>query len=244
MENHNNHWPYILAVILVIALVVVTMTKLDGTQARTISSSGTATSNVDPDEVTIGYTIETKAAKAADAQARNAEISKQVREALIKAGVQEKDIETNYFNVYPEYSYEKDTHKPIFLDYRVTHSIKVKSKDMLNSGKLLDVLVNNGVNNVDYVQFGLSDAKQLQVKQDLIAEAARNAREKADAMASGTGSRITGVFSVNEQGFNYPPIMYSMADKAMASSAGVVNTEISPRQIEVSTNVNVVYTIM
>lgn len=243
MENRNNHWPYILAVILVIALVFVTVTKIDRAQERTISSSGTAFNNVDPDEVIISYTIETKAVKAADAQSKNAEISKQVREALKTTGVQDKNIETNYFNVYPEYSYEKDTNKPIFLDYRVTHSVKVKSKDLLNSGKLLDVLVNNGVNNIDYVQFGLSDAKQLQVKQDLISEAAKNAKEKADAMAAGTESRITGVFSVNEQSFNYPPIMYSMAGKTMESSASVVNTEISPRQIEVSTTVNVVYTI-
>lgn len=242
MENRNNHWPYILAVILVIALVFVTVTRIDRTQERTISSSGTAISNVDPDEVEIGYTIETKASKAADAQSQNAEISKKVKDALHNAGVEDKDIETNYFNVYPEYSYEKDTNKPVFLDYRVTHSVKIKSKDLLNSGKLLDILVNNGVNNIDYVQFGLSDAKQLQVKQDLIAEAAKNAREKADAMASGTGSRITGVFSVNEQNFDYPVVRYAMADKAMGAESAP-STEISPKQIKVSTTVNVVYTI-
>ena len=95
-----------------------------------------------------------------------------------------------------------------------------------------------GANKVNQISFGLSDAKREQLYTDALADAAKNARVKADAIAEGLGVRITGIVSASEGYVSVTPYYRSLG---AAESAVSYDTEISAGDVSVSASVSVVY---
>lgn len=246
----KNNWLYIIIIALIAALVVVNVAKFDTGRitskedTRTITASGTASKDVDPNKVEIGFSVETKASNAEEAQRENAQLVASAKKTLLDLGFSEKDIETSYFNVGPEHQYNYQTGEQKFVDYKAVHTLKFTSKDIQKAGKIIDALTKAGVNRVDYVQFGLDDAKENDIKKAVMTDASNDALSKANAMASGTGTRIKHVVSVSEANYYYPPLRMDMAMmKANAIGNAAPETSLSPGTIKVSATVNVVYSI-
>ena len=72
----------------------------------TISTSGTATTKVDPDKVSLMVGVETDGANATEAVSKNAELMEQVIAALKGLGITDDQLATGYFSVYPTYEYQ------------------------------------------------------------------------------------------------------------------------------------------
>jgi len=72
----------------------------------TVSTSGTATTKVDPDKASVTVGVETDGATASDAVANNTELMNSVIEALKALGITDDQLSTGYFSVYPVYEYE------------------------------------------------------------------------------------------------------------------------------------------
>ena len=72
----------------------------------TVSTSGMATTKVDPDKVSVTVGVETDGATASDATAKNAEQMDKVIAALKGLNITEEQLSTNYFSVYPVYDYQ------------------------------------------------------------------------------------------------------------------------------------------
>lgn len=243
----KNNWLYIIIIALIAVIVVINVVKLDTEKitsdenSRTITSSGTAFKDVEPNKVEINFAVETKAKTAQEAQTQNAELVNKAKEALKDLGLSDKDIETTYYNVAPEYSYDKDYQQPAkIVGYVAVHNLKATSKQVSEGGKIIDALSSSGVNRVNSIQFGLDEKKEAEVKNVLIEEASKNAREKANSLAAGTGTKIKNVISVSENSYYYPPIRYA-ADYAVASAE--TKSNLSPGEIKVTAIVNVVYSI-
>lgn len=213
---------------------------------KTISVSGQATSFVEPDRLNINFGVEVQKSTAKEALDENSSKMNEVIDAVKSAGLNADEITTSQFSIYPVYeSYqEKETgiYKQKLTGYSVSNIIQVKTPKMGLASEIIDAAVDAGVNRVDNVWFSLSDKKQQQVSDDLLAEAIKNAQSKAEKALVPLNYQIVGVKYVNLDGGYYPhPPMpyYGAMDAALSKSA----TPIFSSDQQVSASATVVFLI-
>lgn len=228
----------IIPVIIVVAGILIAASMFTEKDVKTISSSGNAEISVDPDEVVVYLSIETRSDSADEAKDENAKISADVMSALEDAGVDKEDIETQNFNIYPDYDWSNG--KRTMKGYVASNDIMITTGDFDEVGNIIDAAVDNGAL-VNYINFQLSNKKTNEYKAQVLAEASQDARNKAEATASGLGKTIGDIVSVSSSDYNYRPYPFYSMDATEAGSADVkqVATEINPQQLDVYASVYV-----
>ncbi len=213
---------------------------------NTVSVSGVAEQKVTPDQGVIRFAVMTESLTAKNAEEENSRKIDAVMKALKAQGVDDKDIVTEYYNIYPYQEYEPMSSRAIQKGYRAQHTLRVTVHDIEKAGEALDAAVNAGVTNVDSVSFTLSEDREKEIREELIGEAATKARERAEALVGALGGKVGKVVAVSESGY-MPPIYYArdlMSAKA-ESSPGTPNyiPDLNPEDITVRMQVNVEFAI-
>jgi len=106
-----------------------------------------------PDTATVQIGVETEAAVAKDALAKNTEEATALQAKLKELGVAETDIQTSNFSIYPIYS----TDGRQITGYHVSNSVTVKIRALDKAGTLLDQVVQAGANSVSSISFSVDD---------------------------------------------------------------------------------------
>jgi len=228
-------WVSIIAIILALGLVS-TIWK-DGNEARTLTADGTAETAVAPDEAVLYIYVETKTDSALESQRQNSEITDIVISSLSNAGIADGDIETNTYRVFPEYSYF-DGRERTLTGYTTSHGLKVTTIDIDKVGLFVDAASQAGANRFDNIQFKLSDGKLEDAKLALLADASKNARTKAQAMADAVGVKLGKIKSVTESMPGFFPVY---AETVVAELSP--RTPIQPSKVELEVTVTLVYEI-
>lgn len=215
-----------------------------GDQPNTLSVNGASEFEVAPDLAKVRFRVEILSPTAQDAQNRNREVANSVRNALLKAGVRSDEIETADYRVEKVQEWNYEQNKMVEKGFRATNAFVVSTKNLESVGSLLDVGVQAGATNVESISFELSDAKEREVKTDALRRAATNAREKANALAEGSGVRISKVRTITENSYYVQPFYRSDVMSMKAEAAGApAPTPISPGQVQVSAQVSVSYEV-
>ena len=205
-----------------------------GTEQKTISFSGAGTVSMSPDIGWFTASVVTQAATAAQAEQQDNDAMAKVISALKSAGIADKDIQTVEFSLSPIYQDSKEPGKmPILVGYSLRHSIRVTVNDVTALGKMLDLAISNGANDVSGVSFGLSDAKAQQAESQALDLAVKDANNRAKAIANAMGVNLVGPISVSI-GYYYAPV-------AMDLKGGVVQAPIMPGQLQYTVNVQITY---
>lgn len=219
--------------------------KVDGTgisvgdQPRiSVRGSGGVSARPDMASLQIGVSIQNPSLDAAQSEAAGK------MDALVQqlkgAGIDEKDINTTQYNVEPVMDY-RDGQSPTVTGFRVTNIVDVKIRDLSKASKLIDDLVKSGANTIYGLSFGFSDPSAL-MKQAREA-AVKDAREKAEQLATLNGVSLGSVLVVDDAGANLPtPALESKVANSMAQDAAIL-PPINPGQQEVRVEVSVVYGI-
>ena len=206
-----------------------------GTEQKTISVGGAGTVSMSPDIGWFTASVVTQAATAAQAEEQNNDAMSKVVSALKNAGTAERDIQTVEFSLSPVYVDSKEPGKaPILVGYSVRNSIRVTVNEVTAVGKMLDIAISSGANEMSGVYFGLSDAKVQQAQSQALGLAVKDANDKAKTIAGAMGVNLVGPISVS-LGYYYAPAAMDL--KAMAGS----NVPISPGQLQYTVNVQVIY---
>ncbi|TXH01874.1 MAG: DUF541 domain-containing protein [Candidatus Moraniibacteriota bacterium] len=167
-------------------------------------------------------------------QAINAKME-QVAKSLKEMGIDEGDIKTTGYNVYPDYQ-EKGL-------YRAQASLSVKIRDLDSVSSALDLVGTLGLDNVSGPVFGLSDKlseKSMREAREIAIEKAKN---KAKELAELSGMHLGRIVNVSESGNNgYPTPMYAR-DMAVSNTmeAKIVDTPIEAGSNEVVVSVTLSY---
>jgi len=237
----NKMYDYLIIAFVLLAVGVGIYLKLPNANRETINSQGSAVMKVDPDEVAITIRIDTLEESADESNTKNSEISDNVLFALYKLGISKDDISTEQFRVYEEFEWIASRRKS--LGYKTSNILKVKTDDFMLTGKIVDAAMNNGASGIDYINFEISDQNQKELKKQALEDAAKNAREKAEALVKGVGGRLGRIVSVSEQGYFYRPT--PLYEKTMGAPAleEAISTEIIPQELEIRADVNVVFEI-
>jgi len=148
---------------------------------NTISISGTGTIWAAPDVAQLTLSVVTQSISASEAQQSNAATMTEVIQALIGAGVSKEDVKTISYSLSPRYTYDG---KQTLIGYECRNTIAVTIKNTSEVGRLIDVAVGAGANDVSGVFFTVSEEKKTQLMTDAIKKAVEDADTKAQATAS------------------------------------------------------------
>jgi len=214
-----------------------------GNRLRLVSVSGTVTKTASPEIAYITLSVETLDSSASKSQSENAILSNKVMAALESAGISSDDIETSSYSLREEFEWNEVLRKSESIGHRTSNSIRVTVRDLTMVGSVIDSAVSAGANSVSGVTFALTKQTQSELKTMALSEAAENAREKAESIASGLGIGVGQVYSASESS-NYSTPYYSRSYAVDAEDAvGMAPTPITPGDIEFSATVSVQFEI-
>jgi len=207
----------------------------------TISVSGTGIIETEPNQAKVYLGVETQSENVTEALEENSLKMQSVIKAIERLGIKKDSIETTYFSVYPVRDYE--TRGEEIVGYRVSNEVMVELRDLDKIGIVIEEAMNAGANKVRRIEFGLTEDKEKELKDEAIKKACEDARTKADAIARGLGLKITRVATAREsgvyvayraEGFEYPIPIPTPAPMA-------IPPPIEPKEVKVSATIDVVY---
>jgi len=221
-----------------------------GNETKTITVTGNYVLSMDPDKAEIYLGADTQATTALQSQQDNANIIAAVKNALYAMGLAKTDIETTSYSISPVYEYPtpcSSSYCPLQLPkvvaYKTSHQLKIKTTNIDKVGQYIDAAAKAGANDISYISFGLSDSKQKTLYNQALTEASKNAKDKANAIASGLGVHVVGVISANEGSVYVTPYYRTLSAGAPTADSTQASTDISAGMIQVSASVSVVYQI-
>jgi uncharacterized protein YggE len=192
-----------------------------------------------PDRAWVAIAAESRAANPKDAQRRNVEAMAPVQAKLKAAGIPADAIRTVGYDLQQEFDYVNN--KRISRGYVARNSIEVRVDQIDRVGEILEIAVGSGATTVNGIRFDLKERAKLE--REALRLAVADAREKAQAAASGAGRTIDRILRIEEQGVSSPPPMPMRMMREVSNQAADATPPISAGQIEIRANVTVVVTI-
>ena len=254
---------FFLLIVLVGAVVVsvinpnpmdVSVSIPENPEQNLIYASGTAMREVSPDLLRISLGVETQEETAALSQSNNAAKINAIKSALLANGILADDIQTSDYSVYPVTTSRKVC--PVegapcddweaqwvqeIVGYKTVHMLTVESSSLDSAGTIVDASVRAGSNKVDTVSFRLKDTTEKSLRDSLTTEAMRDAKSKANLIASGLGISVGKVVSASVDQYYYPAVR-NYADYAYeTASAG--GTSMSPGQLTITVSASATFEI-
>ncbi len=183
-----------------------------------------------PDMATVGTGVQTRAMTAQEAMRLNAQQMNRLIDAVLKAGVDRKDIQTSGINLNPQYDYSNrdGQTQPRFIGYEASNQVTVMIRRIDDVGTVIDRMVGTGATNVNGPSFGIADNAPLlrQAREKAI----RTATERAQFYAQQTGYRSARLLSISETGDFRPPMPVMMMAAAPAA-AMMEKTRVEPGEM-------------
>lgn len=207
----------------------------------TISVSGNAEVYVAPDIATFTFSTEETGTTVEQAQEKSDDKIATALASVREAGIEDKDIKTTGYNVYPKYEYSNSVclatssycppGKQTLVGYTVSQSITVKVRDTAKAGDLVTKVGAAGVSNISGIQFTVDDRDKYvaQAREEAIAEA----KVKAKELAKQLGIRLGKIMYYSENGA-YP--MY--AEGKGGATMDIAVSSIAPRAAEIPVGEN------
>ena len=162
-----------------------------------IAVSGQGSVSVRPDIALLNLGVEVNAPTVAEARGQAADAMQAVQDAITGLGVSVEDIQTQYFNIYPQYSYP-EREAPQITGFVVSNQAQVKVRSLDSVSDVLDAAIEAGGDNVrvNGVTFTVEDPDEFLA--DARAEAVQNARAHAQVLADAAGVGLGAPIAINE----------------------------------------------
>jgi uncharacterized protein len=241
--------------ILILFLAVQTLTSFKEWRGvnpayNSISITGEGEIIAVPDVATFSFTVSADARNVSEAQAVVTGKMNTILKALKELGVEDRDIKTSDYSVWPKYRYESAPCSPTYCPpprqisdgYTASHGVIVKVRKTEEAGQALAAAGDNGATNISGISFTVDDPEQVMAEARALAIA--DAKSKARTLSKDLGVRLVRVVNFYDSSNQYPPMPYGMGDersfmKDMAQSAPTI----PQGENKVKVSVTVVYEI-
>jgi hypothetical protein len=207
-------------------------------QPNTVQAQGSAVATAKPDQVRVDIGVVSQAGTAQQAASDNARqfgsVLAEIKNALGDKG----EVQTISYGISPNYKYARDGGSPTVTGYTATNVVRVTINDVERAGKIVDAASKIGANSVRGIEFGMRDEQALRAS--ALAQATRNARVSAEAMATALGKKVVQVLRVEDTPHGeIRPMQERMVMAAQASDA-VASTAFMPGNIRIEVSVTLV----
>ncbi|MBP8718125.1 MAG: SIMPL domain-containing protein [Candidatus Atribacteria bacterium] len=241
MSKKNTFFTFFFLLFVVITVIFgypvnITTAYAADERQKIIQTYGEAELTAPPDLAKISLSIETRSSSANKAVEENARLANRVLQALLNYGLREDNIKTSSYRLYSYREGQKtdsETEQEQIY-YQATNEMLISTTQLDTVGEIIDLAVKAGANNINYINFELSDPQELMFQ--ALTMATKQAGRKAEAIAEGVGVTIQQLYSIREERTFYTPSRSenTMLTREMAASAP---TPISPEAVIVRASV-------
>lgn len=210
---------------------------------NTITVSETGEIYSKPDLALTNFSVISEAKTVDEAMRENTEKMNAVIDSVKNQGVEEKDLKTTSFNIYPRYEYYEDwetrippyPQKRVLVGYEIRQTLQVKIRDMEKIGQIIEGATDTGANQVGNLEFTID--KQDELKKQARAMAIEKAKAKAEEIALQLGVDLVRITNFSE-GVSLPRY-YALEETLGKGGAGgeAPQIEIGENKIEVSVSI-------
>lgn len=259
IEKKNLHQIFLVIVILfLVSLTVLVGVKIfneikegkyigQGIKSQnTIAVSATGEVYVKPDLAVVVFSAVTEEKTLTEALSKNTEKMNMVIDFIKNQGIEEKDLKTTSFNIYPRYEWYEEIEIPpypkgkrVLVGYEVHQSLQVKIRDMEKIGDILQGATDAGANQVGDLQFTID--KEDEFKKQARQQAIEKAKEKADELAIQLGVNLVRITSFQES--SVLPYFYAIPEAAVGMGGGGEAPKIEPGENLIKSTVTITYEI-
>jgi uncharacterized protein YggE len=246
MKKHN------LCLLGLTAILIITLTACDSQFAskvlspspggRTIHVNGSGAVSGEPDIATLNLGVAVEKKTVAEAREEAASAMTALIDTLKANNIEEKDINTENFSIYPQYDYTEEGR--VLRGYRVNNTVKAKVRDLDTLSDVIDDAAEAGGDNivVNSIQFMIDDTTPLRTQARSLA--VKDAEAKAQTLADASGVVLGKPVTITENTYyESPPIAFATAEAAFADDAAKSSTPIVPGELTVTVNITIVYEI-
>lgn len=233
------------AVLVILAVFLLASTNKvvnTATTTNTVSFNGEGKVVAKPDIGKISLSIVTDALTSKVAQDENSKKSKALSDYLKKQNIDDKDIKTIGYNIYPQYKYPQYGGQPTITGYQVNQSMEIKVRDLDKVSNILDGVVSAGANQVNGLSFEIDNPEAL--KTEARAKAIADAKKKANELKSQVGISLGKIVNFSENTGGYPgPIFYDAKLEGRGMGGGGGGPSVPTGENEITVNVSITYQI-
>ena len=210
--------------------------------ARTIHVNGSGAVSGEPDIATLYLGVAVEKKTVAEAREEAASAMTALIDSLKANDIEEKDINTENFSIYPQYDYTEEGR--VLRGYRVNNTVKAKVRDLDTLSDVIDDAAEAGGDNivVNSIQFMIDDTTPLRTQARSLA--VKDAEAKAQTLAEASGVVLGKPITITENTYyESPPIAFAAAEAAFADGAAKSSTPIVAGELTVTVNITIVYEI-
>lgn len=220
-----------------VALLMVCGAAFAETETLNVTGMGTVYVQADRASASLGVTMSGE--DLAEVQKRANEAVVAICEALQEAGLDQKNISTNYIYISPRYDYSGDVER--MVGYTINNSMTITTENIDSIGAYIDAAFAAGANTFDSINFTVKDDSE--IRKQALELAVQDAMEKAEVISAAAGRKLGAIVSISEgeqQDYYYNSTSGSAryADFAEDAAAG---TTVRAAQVNVSARVQISY---
>lgn len=201
---------------------------------RTVSVDGYAEIATPPDKATLRMGIESRADTVQAARDHVADTVARFLKMTRALGISDERVATAAAVVRPDYDWNPQTRERRLLGYVVTRELVVELTDLEQLGQLTESALELGVNQVNPPV--LDTSRRAELERDALAQAARDARDRARTLAEALDARLGKVRTLQAAASFHPPMPLARGMLAAESSSGAETYQAG--QITVTASVN------
>ncbi len=211
------------------------------TDAKAVADEGGITVSAEgsiwvvPNVATFTVGVQTTDDTASAARNSNAKGMDKVFAALKAKGVDDADITTTDYSIYPNY----DTKGTKIAGYTVNNNVSVKVRDLDTAGDVLGAATAAGANWAGGISFDVED--RTAAYNEALAQAMEHAKARADIMAQAAGVTLGQATTISESSGGSGPIY--RAESAATVAGDGASVPVSSGQLEVTATITVVFQI-
>lgn len=188
-----------------------------------------------PDTTEINLGVTTTGDSAPAAQDENTDTVNTVIDKLKELGVDEEDIQTSDYNIYPHY----DDSGSSIDGYTVSTTLRISGQDIADAGKLVSEGIKAGATDVNGINFSSSDYDS--AYREALKAAVQTAKDKAETLAEAADLSLGDVVSITE---GYQDVSARTQDQSIYMSSmkeAASDMSVMPGNLDVTATVTVTY---
>jgi len=210
---------------------------------RTITVSGEGSVSVEPDQATVRFGVVTQDDDAEMAREENAAAASRAMNAIRELGIAERKMQMETLRLQPRREYNRETRSYDQRGYEAVRQVVVEVDDLALLPTLVTRIVQQGANRLDGINYDVADREA--VRNEALAEAAQQARTKAQLLAETLGAQVGPPRQISEQSFDFPRPSLRVEAAAMAKSDAAPEPDAyAAGEIEVTASVQVTFDLI
>ena len=211
-----------------------------GERMRTISVTGEASVRVEPDRVSVAFSVVSRADSPDAARERNEQASAGALNRVRELGIEERRIRMETLRLQPRREYDPETRQHRDAGYEATRQMVVELDELALLPDLIAGMVQQGANRLRSVRYGLRDRGV--PRNEALREALTDARDKARFMAGALDVEVGDVVRIRERNLDLSrPVVRAEAMTLDQGDARGDAEAYATGEIEISAEVQVVF---